>query len=168
MKKFIIFLSVISCFLCAQTFGNAQEVLQASVSMEDRLPPEFFGSWKVVSVQTSCSNPMLSAPFSIDIWNLSRVKNVITLNNPQTGAIASVKINEVNKNTVTFTRTSTSETEFVTETPTITINGENFVGTDKIVIKNYKYGHHVSTDTWTFTVKAKKISGASTQSIFKK
>ena len=168
MKKFIIFIFIALFFCGCSVYCEAQEPLQASISIEDRLPPEFFGTWKVVSVQTYCSNPLLNTPFSVDIWNLSRVKNVITLNNPQTGAIASVKINEVQKNTVKFTRTSSSDTEIVTETPTITINGENFVGTDKIVIENYKLGKHVSTDVWTFTVKAKKISGASTQSIFKK
>jgi len=167
MKKVAAFIFLIF-FLFINCSALAQEPLQASVSIEDRLPPEFFGSWEVLSIQTSCSNPLLSAPVSIDFWNLSRAKNVITLNNPQTGAIASVKIDEVQGNTVKFTRTSTSDTEIVTETPTITINGENFVGTDKIIVKNYKFGQHISTDVWIYTLKAKKISGASTQSIFKK
>ena len=146
----------------------AQEPLQASVSMQDKLPAEFFGTWRVISIQTYCSNPLLNTPYSLDFWNLSRANNVITLTNPQTGAIASVKIDEVQKNTVKFTREEFSDTERVIETPTITINGENFTGTDKIIVENYKFGKLVSTDTWTFTVKAKKISGASVQNILKR
>jgi len=142
--------------------------LKASISLTQQVPAELFGTWKVVSIQTSCSNPLLNVPFSIDEWNLSRLNDVITLSNPQTGATASVKIDEVNKNTVKFTKSSFSETEHAFETPTITINGENFVGTDKIVIENYKYGKHVSTDVWIFQVKAKKISGASTGQILKR
>ena len=166
MKKFLGIILFLTCFVGSA--GFAQEPLQASISMQDKLPAEFFGTWRVVSIQTYCSNPLLNTPYSLDIWNLSRVNNVITLTNPQTGAIASVKIDEVQKNTVKFTREEVSNTERVIETPTITINGENFVGTDKIIVENYKFGSLVSTDTWTFTVKAKKISGASVQNILKK
>ena len=157
----------LTLFVSAQ-ISFAQKPLEASVSLIDRLPPEFFGTWHVVSTQKYCSNPFLSTPFSVDIWNISRLGNVITLTNPQTGALASVKIDEVNGNSIKFTRIANSNDEHVIETPNITIYGENFVGTDKIVIENYKFGEHASTDVWLFNVKAKKISGASTKDLLKK
>ena len=165
MKKLLF---IISIFIFLNLPVQAQEVLQGSVSLVDRIPNELFGSWKVVSVQVFCSNPLLNAPFSVDIWNLSRTDDVITLTNPESGATASVKIDEVVENTVKFTKTSYSDTEYISESPKITINGENFVGTDTIVIKNYRYGKHVSTDTWLYKIKAKKLSGASTQQILKR
>lgn len=166
MKKilFLLFLTLILTF--QQAF--AQKPLEASISLVDKLPPEFFGTWHVVSIQKYCSNPLLNTPYSVDIWNISRLGNVITLTNPQTGATASVKIDEVNGNSIKFTRIANSNDEHVVETPNITINGENFVGTDKIVIENYKFGEHASTDVWLFNVKAKKISGASTKDLLKR
>lgn len=166
MKKLFLLLFSFLFVCCSSSF--AQQPLQASVSLIDKLPPEFFGTWRVIATQTYCSNPFLSTPYSIDTWNISRTNNVITLTNPQTGATASVKIDEVDKNTVKFTRIANSDTEFVKEVPKIEINGENFVGTDKIVIENYKFGKHVSTDIWIFNIKAKKISGASTNDLLKK
>ena len=166
MKKILFLLSLTLLFAQFQAF--AQRPLEASISLVDKLPPEFFGTWHVISIQKYCSNPLLNTPYSVDIWNISRLGDVITLTNPQTGAIASVKIDEVNGNSIKFTRTANSNEEFVVETPNITINGENFVGTDKIVIENYKFGEHASTDVWVFNVKAKKISGASTKDLLKR
>lgn len=147
---------------------SENKVIQGSVSMVDSIPSEFFGSWKVTSVQTFNNNPRLFAPFSIDYWNLSKADNVITLTNPESGASASVFVNEVNGNTVKFTRTSITKNEKVTETPIITIRGENFYGTDKIRIETYKYGQVVRVEVIEYSLTAQKLSGASVNKILGK
>ena len=53
----------------------------------------------------------------------------------------------------------------MTETPTLTLNGENFYGTDKIVIEKYKNGKKISTDIVVYNIKAKKLIGNSAASI---
>ena len=47
----------------------------------------------------------------------------------------------------------------MTETPTLTLNGENFYGTDKIVIEKFKDGKKISTDIVVYKIQAHKISG---------
>ena len=109
---------------------------------------------------------MLFTEKSTDYWNLSKEDDVITLSNPVSGAIASVTVEEVKNNQITFTRRKTDRNENVTETPTLTLNGENFSGTDKIVIEKYQYGEKISEDIVIYKITAKKISGNSAKSIF--
>ena len=54
----------------------------------------------------------------------------------------------------------------MTETPTLTLNGENFSGTDKIVIEKFKNGEKISEDVVIYKITAKKLSGNSARTIF--
>ncbi len=137
----------------------AETVIRGGVELSDRVPKGFFGTWKVTSVQTYTNNPMLFTERSTDYWNLSKEDDVITLSNPVSGAIASVTVKEVKNNQITFTRRKTESNENVTETPTLTLNGENFSGTDRIVIEKYKYGELISTDIVEYRIDAVKVSG---------
>ncbi len=125
----------------------------------DNLPKELFGSWVVASIQTYTNNRELVAPPSIDYWNIYRSGNVLTLENPQTGAKASVTLDAVKQNTVSFTRKKKTPTEEVTETPTITISGENFAGKDKMLVKKYKNNVLVKTDVVEFFISGRKVGG---------
>ena len=156
MKKLLIS-AIVSVFLFLPAFS--QTVIKGGVALSDRVPKGFFGTWKVTSVQTYTNNPMLFTEKSTDYWNLSKEDDVITLSNPVSGAIASVTVKEVKNNQITFTRRKTDRNENVTETPTLTLNGENFSGTDRIVIEKYKYGRLVSTDIVEYRIKAVKVSG---------
>ena len=156
MKKLLISAIV---FLTLFFFFFSETVIKGGVALSDRVPKGFFGTWKVTSVQTYTNNPMLFTEKSTDYWNLSKEDDVITLSNPVSGAIASVTVEEVKNNQITFTRRKTDRNENVTETPTLTLNGENFSGTDRIVIEKYKYGRLVSTDIVEYRIKAVKVSG---------
>lgn len=127
----------------------------------DNLPTGLFGSWEVASIQTYTNNAALTAPPSIDYWNIYRNGDVLTLENPKTGAKASVTLNTVKENTVTFTRKKITQSEEVTETPTITILGENFTGKDRMVIKKYKNNVPVKTSVVEFFIAGKKTGGNS-------
>ena len=156
MKHFgLIFLIVLS--LCLPVFSET--LIRGGVSLSDQVPKGFYGTWKVTSVQTYTNNPALFTERSTDYWNLSKDDDVITLSNPVSGAIASVTVKAVKNNQITFTRRKKDRNENVTETPTLTLNGENFSGTDRIVIEKYKYGELVSTDIVEYKIDAVKISG---------
>ena len=165
MKKFLIlclfFIFFVQLKACSTT-------ILGGVSIIEQVPQELFGSWAVSAVQSYTNNPKKynSMP-SLDYWNIYKHDNVLTLENPQSGARASVKIKEVVNNTVSFTRQAKKTESEVTETPTITILGENFVGTDKMVIKNYKNGVLISTDVVEFTIRGQKIGGISTAKLLK-
>lgn len=142
-----------------------ESVIRGGVSMSDRVPGGFFGTWKVTSVQTYTNNPMLFTERSTDYWNLSKEGDVITLSNPVSGAVASVTVNEVRGDSITFTRKKKDRNENVTETPTLTLKGEKFFGTDRIVIDKYRYGELVSTDIVEYRIDAVRVSGDGAEKI---
>ena len=164
MKNLILIISLIF-FSANPIFAK---VISGGISLTDKLPTEIFGSWKVSAIQTytNNSNKYRYLP-SIEYWNIYKNDNVLTLENPQSGARASVTVKEVVNNTVSFTRESKKVDSEITETPTITIIGENFFGTDKMVIKNYKNGELISTDVVEFTIRGQKTGGVSTAKLLK-
>lgn len=141
-------------------------VLKAGVSLSDRVPQGFFGSWKIVSVMTYSNNKKIFNEVTTDYWNLSKQDDVITLSNPVSGAEASVTVEDVKGNQIKFTHVTKGRNAKMTETPTLTLNGENFHGTDKIIIEKYKYGEKVSTDVVVYKITATKLSGNSAKAIF--
>ena len=156
MKRLIVSILMIISF-CMPVFSET--VIRGGVELSDMVPKGFFGTWKVTSVQTYTNNPLLFTERSTDYWNLSKEDDVITLSNPVSGAVASVTVKDVKNNQITFTRRKKDRNENVTETPTLTLNGENFSGTDRIVIEKYKYGELVSTDIVEYKIDAVKVSG---------
>ncbi len=165
MKKLIYILLLFFLIVPAQyTAANAM-VLKAGVSLSDQVPAGFFGSWEISSIMTYTNNEKMFNEVSTDYWNLSKTGDVITLSNPVSGARASVTVDDVKGNQIKFTHVTQDKNAKMTETPTLTLNGENFYGTDKIVIEKYKYGEKISTDVVIYKIKAKKISGNSAQSI---
>ena len=166
IKKLV--LSLIIVFFCTNIVHC--KVLTGNISLIDNVPQALYGSWEVFSYQTYSNNIFRVIPPGIDYWNLYRHNNVLTLENPQTNARASVFIDEVNNNTIKFTRyTKTTEEESI-ETPTITIDGENFWGTDKLVTKHFKNGILIRTDVVELSIRGKKLTGFSTNELlsFKK
>ena len=71
------------------------QTLKAGVSI-DSVPKAFYGTWRVVAkIDKQTGNRVNFKPNTIDVWNLSRSGNVINLNNPFTGASASVTVDYV-------------------------------------------------------------------------
>lgn len=140
--------------------------LQAGVSMSDKVPKGFFGTWEIQSTISYTNNKKIFNETTTDYWNLSKVDDVITLTNPVSGAEASVTVEDVVGNQIKFTHVTKHKNAKMTETPTLTLNGENFYGTDKIVIEKYKNGEKISTDIVVYNIKAKKLMGNSAASIF--
>lgn len=121
---------------------------------------------EITSTISYTNNKDMFNEVTTDFWNLSKVGDVITLTNPVSGAEASVTVEDVKGNQIKFTHVTQNKNAKMTESPTLTLNGENFYGTDKIVIEKYKYGEKVSSDVVIYKIKAQKISGNSAQSIF--
>lgn len=105
---------------------------------------EFMGAWEVTSMQTYTSNEEYKTSINIDYWILEKNDNNITLKNPISNAIASITIDEVVDKTLKFKKISNENLEKVTEMPTITINGNTFVGQDTILIEKYDKNGNLS------------------------
>lgn len=162
MKKYFILIVLNILFSLAISLKAASQTIQGCVSVLEQVPQALYGSWAVTSVQVYTSNLEYSALPSVDYWNIYRHDDVLTLENPQTNARASVTLNAVKNNTVTFTRKSLKKESEITETPTITIDGENFWGTDKMIIKKYKNAILLKTDVVEFSIRGRKTGGTST------
>ena len=134
--------------------------------MTDKVPNEFFGDWKVVSYCTRSTDKELSGTSSVDIWTLKRTGDTITLMNPISGARADITVDDVKGNTVKFEKKSYYPNEESTETPILTLQGDNFTGVDKISIKTFKDGKLVKEDYVEYKVKGTKISGSPISGIF--
>ncbi len=140
--------------------------LKTGISLSNQVPSGFFGSWEITSTIQYSNNPSIFNEKSVDYWNLSKNGDVITLSNPMSGAEASVTVEEVNGNKITFTHVTQNKTAKMTEKPTLTLNGENFSGTDKIILEKFKYGEKISEDVVVYKITAKKLSGDSAFTIF--
>lgn len=165
MKRLIALFLIFLFWIPAQNACSESMVLKAGVSLSDRVPQGFFGSWKIKSVMTYSNNKKIFNEETTDYWNLSKVDDVITLTNPISGAEASVTLEDVKGNQIKFTHVTKGKNAKMTETPTLTLNGENFSGTDKIIIEKYKYGEKISEDVVIYKITAQKISGSSATSI---
>ena len=165
MKKFILLFLIFILFSATEGFS---EPITGGISITDNIPQDLYGSWSVIAVQTYTNNPKKydSMP-CVEYWNIYRHANVLTLENPQSGANASVTVKEIKNNQITFTRQTNKQNREITETPTIVILGENFIGTDKMLIKNYKDGALVSTDVVEFMIQGRKIGGKTVESLLK-
>src|SRR5574344_655884 len=157
MKKFLIMLLIFFFISPVQYAFSQTMLLQAGVSLSDQVPKGFFGSWKIPSTISYSNNKKIFNEVTTDYWNLSKVADVITLENPQSGASASVTIEEVKGNQIKFRHVIRNYNTKMTEMPALTLNGENFYGTDKIIIEKYKYGQKISTDIVVYNIKAQKI-----------
>ena len=147
---------------------NSPQLITGSVSLINSVPNGFYGTWKVVSVQVYSNNPFMFNSMSVDYWKLEKRNNYLTLTNPESGATATVTIEEVKDNTIKFVRKSDTPYEKVIETPEITLNGENFYGTDTIVINSYKNDTLIDKNVVKFRVKGIKQSGASINDLISK
>ena len=163
MKKIILSFLCVVCICVLPCFSK---VIVGNVSVTDKVPTEFYGNWKVVSVCTKSTNTEYFDSTSVDIWRLSRNGDTIILENPMSGARAEVEVSDVKGTTVKFEKRNYYPDEESLETPILTLQGDNFVGVDKISIKTFKDGKLIKEDYVEYKVKGTKISGIGLDSIF--
>jgi hypothetical protein len=151
-------------------FGNAgyaDEVnsetytLKTGISVIEQLPSSFFGMWRVAAKLSDTSSPQNFKPVSVDLWNLSRVGNVINLRNPFTGASASISVNYANGSVVRFTKIGDYDNKRLTDTVEIKLSGDSFTGFNRLSLETLSDGKAVRTQTAVYTLKGERISGMS-------
>ena len=163
-KLFLILLLLFSFLFTAQTVSP--KVISGGVSVSDTVPVGFFGAWSVAAVRVNTTNEQLFVPYSVEMWNLSKTGDVITLENPVSGAVATVTVQDTTENTFTFKRETTDVGEKVEETVKLTLSGDNFYGFDTMVVRYYKNGSVIKEETVNYKLKAKKVSGENIWKIF--
>ena len=159
MRKLIIF-SFCFIFLLGLGFVPRNlyaEVLTGSVTA---VPDSFFGTWRVVSKLVD-TDSVIFKENNLDLWNLSRLGDVITLCNPFNGAEANITVNSVNGSYIVFRKTGKYSGKDLTDVVEIKLNGDSFSGTDTLKLDTYSdvTGKIIKTETAKYSIKGEKISG---------
>ncbi len=159
MKLILKILFVISLLV----FGiSSSEAFLLKGSIE-KVPDTFFGSWRVVSNLKSTDSPVTFKSKGLDLWNISQENNVIKLSNPFSGASAEISLKEVSGNSITFTKSGQYDNKIVTDSISILVNEDDFIGIDTISVDTISDidGSVRKTETAVYSIVGERISGQS-------
>lgn len=143
--------------------SSMAEPLKAEISI-DSVPDTFYGSWRVVAKIDKQKGNTYFKPIAIDFWNLSRQGNVIKLENPFTGASASVNVDYVEGNIIRFTKVGDYDgNKKLTDTVDLKLDGETFTGINTLKLETFSNydGKLIKNDSAIYILKGEKISGQS-------
>ena len=137
--------------------------LKTGISMEERVPNGFMGTWRVSSKLIDNGGSPIFKQTGIDLWNLSRKGNVINLTNPFTGASASIRVNYVDGSTIRFTKQGDYDNKILTDTVEINLDGDRFTGENTIKLETLSDVNKsvIKTETARYSLVGEKISGMS-------
>lgn len=139
-----------------------QTVIKTGISI-DKVPKDFYGTWRVTSKIISTNAEGVFKKNSVDLWNLSRVNDVITLHNPFSGANASITISSVEGRSIKFKKTGDYDGKKLTDTVQLTLEKDTFTGVNNLKLDTISEadGHVLKTEWATYNLKGEKISGES-------
>lgn len=156
MYKRIILLLIVFLIGVVGITAEKSYTLKAGVSMVDKVPKAFYGTWRVKSTLVSTNNNQIFKQSTVDLWNLSRSGNVITLNNPFTGATASIVLAQVKDKVIRFQKTGDYDGKKLTDVVQLKLSEDIFSGENYLTLEtaseSYKATYHLSGE---------KISGSS-------
>lgn len=141
---------------CADDF-----VLQAGISLEDSVPDAIFGEWRVYSELIYTDSNGRFKKNNVDLWNISRNNSVIILENPFSGAKASISVKEVDGNRVVFEKQGIYDNQNLNDTVELTVNGDFFTGYNFLILNTISEldGHLLKSQNAKYSLKGEKISG---------
>lgn len=159
--KYLICISLIVFGSPVFSLTEQPTTLSARIFLEEQIPTELMGTWRVVSKLAQTDAPENFKKMGVDLWNLSKSGNVINLCNPMTGASASINIELVRGNTIRFTKEGVYDNQKLTDTVEITLEGNKFSGVNNLKLQRYSSVDNsiVSEKTATYNLQGDKISG---------
>lgn len=143
-------------------FADDNYTLSAGVSI-NQIPKAFYGSWRVTAKLDDCNSYGTFKPQSADVWNLSRVGDIITLSNPFTGAKAEITVRAVEGNLVVFSKKAPYDNKMLTDTVSIRLDKNNFSGINTLTLESFSLvdGHLLKSENAKYIIKGEKIAGES-------
>lgn len=155
-------LCILICILhfAVTTVLAADMVLKSGISI-DKVPKDFYGTWRVTSKLISTNAQGLFKEKNVDLWNLSRVNDVITLNNPFSGASASIIISNLDGRSIKFKKIGDYDGKKLTDTVQLTLGKDTFKGVNNLKLDTVsEIDRHVLKTEWaTYNLTGEKISG---------
>ena len=150
-------------FFMFMPFTPAQDmVLNAGVSIND-IMKAVLGSWRVTAKLEDTNSYGTFKPGSVDMWNLSRVGDKITLSNPFSGANAEISVKTVEGNLVVFSKKAPYDNKILYDTVTIRLLDNTFTGINDLRLESYSLvdNHLMKAEHAKYIIKGEKISGES-------
>ena len=95
---------------------------------------------------------------------MSRVGDLIELDNPMSGANAEIRVETVEDNIIVFSkRLPYDGNKVLTDTVTVRLNGNEFSGINSLTLESFSLidNHLMKTETATYHIKGEKIAGES-------
>ncbi len=159
-----IFKNLILIFLLFYGVCVFAATLKGSVRSIDRVPKIVYGTWRVVAkIDKQTGNSINFRPNTVQVWNLSRAGNVINLNNPFTGASASVTLDYVDGNIIRFSKTDEyAGNKRLTDTVDLKLDGNTFTGVNYLTLETFSNHDKslIKKDSAIYILKGEKISGS--------
>ena len=153
--------TLVLLFVLAMPMSFSEDtVLSVGVSVNE-IPKAFFGSWRVTAKLDDTNSYKTFKPQSADMWSLSRVGDIVTLDNPFTGANADISINAVEGNLIVFTKKAPYDNKMLTDTVALRLEDGKFSGINTLKLESYSLvdNHLMKTETARYIIKGEKISG---------
>lgn len=162
MRLFLLFI-LLSVILSCQPAVLADEgiVLKTGVSLNEMVPDKFFGTWRIKSklLETNASGVFKND--NVDLWNISKDNSVITLDNPFSGARASISIKEVNGNKIVFEKEGRYDNKLLSDRVELYLDGDSFNGYNYLRLNTVSEidGRIMDSQTAKYSLYGDKISG---------
>lgn len=159
-SRLLIFIFVFCLISPVGMIVNAEEtkLLTATIT---KVPQSFFGTWRVTSKRIDTDAPSIFKEKSLDIWNLSRTFDVITLSNPFSGAKAEIILDRVDSDYIVFTKRAKNGKKILTDTVELKLEGDSFIGTDTLKLETYYEDKVIKTQSAQYYLNGEKIAGGS-------
>ncbi len=158
MQRFLILLLAVIFPISASA-----TVLEAGVSI-DEVPKALYGTWSVKAVLDRTNSPATFKPQSLDNWSLSRLGDIITLDNHMTGASAKISVRAIEGNLIVFSkRAEYDNNKILTDTVTVRLDANSFTGINTLTLETFSLvdKHLMKSETASYNIKGEKIAGDS-------
>ena len=162
MKKFLCFFICFIISFFANVCASENVTLTAGISVND-IPKTFFGCWRVTAKLEDSNSYGTFKPKSVDLWNLTRVGDVINLSNPFTGASADITLKSVEGNLIVFSKKAPYDNKMLTDTVSVRLEKNSFKGINTLTLELFSLvdGHVLKTETARYLITGEKIAGES-------
>lgn len=159
-KIFLIFISLF-LFLLPSFAEENTLMLKTGISLDEKLPDSFWGTWRIKSFLIETNKSGYFKANNIDLWNISRSDGVITLENPFSGAKASITLKEVDGNRVVFEKVGNYNNQKLYDVVELNLDKMTFTGFNylKLVTVSDVDGRILNTSNAKYSLIGDKISG---------
>ena len=162
MRLFLLFI-LLSVILSCQpaVFADEGSVLKTGVSLNEMVPDKFFGTWRIKSKLLETNANGVFKNDNVDLWNISKDNSVITLDNPFSGARASISIKEVNGNKIVFEKEGRYDNKLLSDRVELYLDGDSFNGYNYLRLNTVSEidGRIMDSQTAKYSLYGDKISG---------